>query len=283
MSLWLTFRISMKYAVCNELFTTCSFQEVCRLTAKYGFQGIEIAPFTLAEDPRKINAAQIHELKTTIQGAGLQCVGLHWLLKAPQDLHLTTSDIRIRDKSWDALKYLIELCHELEGNVMVLGSGKQRNAVNMPIGQAITLLKRGLQDLAPFAETADVTILVEALASKMTNVINTLQEAQEFISGIESPSISSMFDFHNCDDEDKPWHQLIDEHFDIIQHVHLNEEDGNYPGTGSSNFVPTFKVLKERSYSGWISLEIFHFDDPPEKILANTEQIISQIERQIIV
>ncbi len=81
--------------------------------------------------------------------------------------------------------------------------------MNMPVEQAIPVLKRGLQDVVPFAETAGVNILVEALASKMTNVINTLQEAQEFTSGIGSPSISSMFDFHNCVDEEKSWHQLV--------------------------------------------------------------------------
>lgn len=271
----------MKYAVCNELFTTCSFQEACRLTVQYGFQGIEIAPFTLAEDPRELNPAQIREIKDSIQGAGLQCVGLHWLLKAPQGLHLTIPDSQIRDKSWDVLKYLIGLCHELDGKVMVLGSGQQRNAIDMPSEQALALLKDGLQELAPFAETAGVKILIEALSSKMTNVINTLQEAQELISGIGSPSILSMFDFHNCSDEEKPWHQLIEEYFEIIQHVHLNEVDGNYPGTGKSDFVPAFKVLKERNYSGWVSLEIFHFDDPPEKILASTQQVISLIKSQL--
>ena len=78
----------MKYAVCNELFTNHSFKDVCRLTAQYGFQEIEIAPFTLAEDPRTIPSSQLRAIRAYIQDAGLQCVGLHWLLKAPQGLHL---------------------------------------------------------------------------------------------------------------------------------------------------------------------------------------------------
>jgi sugar phosphate isomerase/epimerase len=271
----------MKYAVCNELFTTGSFQDACCLTAKYGFQGIEIAPFTLAEDPRTLRPVQVREIKDTIQDAGLRCVGLHWLLKAPQGLHLTTPDEHIRKNSWDVLKYLIELCHELGGTVMVLGSGKQRNAIDMSSEQAVGLLKNGLQELAPFAEAASVKILVEALASKMTNVINTLQEAKECIFSIDSPSISSMFDFHNCGDETKPWHQLIEDYFDIIEHVHLNEADGNYPGTGKSDFVPAFKALKERHYKRWISLEIFHFEQAPETILSVTKQFLTHIEGQI--
>jgi sugar phosphate isomerase/epimerase len=271
----------MKYAVCNELFTTWSLQDACALTAQYGFQGIEIAPFTLAEDPRTLNSSKTREIKTIIQDAGLQCVGLHWLLKAPQGLHLTTPDVVTRQHSWEVFKYLIEFCHHLEGTLMVLGSGKQRNALTMSSEHALTLLKEGLQQLAPFAETAGVKILVEALSSQMTNVINTLQEAREFVSAIGSPAISSMFDFHNCDDEQEPWHQLIHEYFDIIQHVHLNEVDGNYPGTGTSDFVPAFKALTQRNYRGWVSLEIFQFDTPPAQILSTTIQTLTELENQV--
>lgn len=271
----------MKYAVCNELFTNHSFEDACRLTAQYGFQGLEIAPFTLAEDPFTLGSSQLWTIRDQIQDAGLQCVGLHWLLKAPQGLHLTTPNRQIRAKSWEVLKYLIELCHELEGKVMVLGSGKQRNALDRPPEQVIALLKEGLQELAPFAESAGVKMLIEPLPAKITNVINTLQEAKAFISEIGSPAISGIFDFHNCDDEHQSWEQLIETYFDIIQHVHLNEVDGKYPGTGTSNFVPAFKVLKERDYKEWISLEIFHFEDAPETILSATTQFLTQIEGQI--
>ena len=90
-----------------------------------------------------------------------------------------------------------------------------------------------------------------------------------------------MFDFHNCDDERQPWEQLIEAYFEIIQHVHLNEVDGKYPGAGNSDFVPAFSVLQRRHCSGWVSLEIFHFDDPPEQILASTMHTISHIERRV--
>ena len=49
---------------------------------------------------------------------------------------------------------------------MVLGSGKQRNALDRPPAQAIALLKKGLQELAPFAESAGVKILIEPLPPK---------------------------------------------------------------------------------------------------------------------
>lgn len=271
----------MKYAVCNELFRNHSFEDACRLTAQYGFQGLEIAPFTLAEDPRTLGSCQIRTIREQMQDAGLQCVGLHWLLKAPQGLHLTTPNEQIRGKSWEVLKYLIDLCHALEGKVMVLGSGRQRNALDGHPEQATVLLKKGLQALVPFAESAGVKILIEPLPARITNILNTLEEAKALITELGSPSISGIFDFHNCEDEGQSWEQLIETYFDIIEHVHLNETDGNYPGTGASNFVPAFKVLTERNYARWISLEIFHFEHTPEIILAATTQFLANMEEQI--
>jgi len=36
------------YAVCNELISDRPFPEACWLIARHGFQGIELAPHTLA-------------------------------------------------------------------------------------------------------------------------------------------------------------------------------------------------------------------------------------------
>ena len=38
----------MRYAICNELFDGWEFDDVCRLAARVGYGGLELAPFTLA-------------------------------------------------------------------------------------------------------------------------------------------------------------------------------------------------------------------------------------------
>ena len=135
----------MRTAVCNELFGELSLQESCRLTAAHGFAGIEIAPFTLAPDPTELSRARIAEIRKTIEGAGLECAGLHWLLAAPAGLHVTTDDEQVRRRSWDALKRVAALCGGLGGKVMVFGSPKQRTVAGMPAEQARDRLIAGLQ------------------------------------------------------------------------------------------------------------------------------------------
>jgi len=271
----------MKYAVCNELFGDVAFRNACRKVASYGFEGIEIAPYTLQENPRKIGSKEAKGIKRIINDSGLRFVGFHWLLRAPEGLHITTPDAPVRRKSWDFLKFLIDLCHELGGGSMVLGSGKQRTTKGISKEEALSYFGEGLKAMARLAEGSDVKVLVEVLPSRVTDVVNTLREAKELIEEVGSPAIRSMFDFHNCDDEDKPWDQLIDEYSGIIEHVHFNEIDGNYPGSGHSDFLPAFRALRDRDYKGWISLEIFHFTEPPDAILTSTRRVLLELEEKL--
>lgn len=271
----------MKYAVCNELFGDDAFGDVCRKVASYDFEGIEIAPCTLAENPWRIGSKQAKKAKKIMDDNGLQLVGFHWLLSAPQGLHLTTPETSTRKRSWDFLKFLIELCDELDGEILVLGSSKQRCTMGIPKEKALSHLEEGLNEIAPLAEDRSVKLLIEPLPSRVTDVVNTLREAKELVEQVGSPAIGGMFDFHNCEDEEKPWHQLINEYFSMIEHVHLNEIDGNYPGTGNSDFLPAFRALRERDYEGWISLEIFHFTEPPDAILTGTRRVILELEDKL--
>jgi len=271
----------MKYAVCNELFEHLSLKASCKLAAEYGFSGLELAPYTLAESPRRLVREEFSEVKTILSDFEMTFVGLHWLLNVPEGLHLTVPDASVRKISWDAMKYLVEFCGMMGGGVMVLGSGRKRNAERIPLPTAMDYLKEGLIDIAPLAEAANTKILIEPLSKTITNVINTLEEAQGLIQGIDGTAVGSIFDFHNCVHETRSWPDLIDTYTDIIHHVHFNEIDGGYPGSGGSNFMPAFKALHRNNYSGWVSLEVFNVTDPPEQVLESTAREIQKIEEHI--
>jgi sugar phosphate isomerase/epimerase len=274
----------MQAAVCNELIGDRPFAEGCRLIAQQGFQGVEVAPYTLADDPTRIPSSRLQEFRRQIADAGLCCAGLHWLLRAPAGLHLTTPDLATRRRSWECLRALVDLCAGLGGEVMVLGSGKQRDAQGHGREAARAVLVEGLAGLAPIAATASVRVLLEALPSAVTDVVNTLSEAREVIRAVGHPAVSGMFDFHNCRDETVPWDCLIARHRDLIGHVHLNETDGYHPslaprvGRARSEYRPAFRALSAGQYAGWISLEIFRAEDPPETILAETRAFLNTLQ-----
>jgi sugar phosphate isomerase/epimerase len=120
--------------------------------------------------------------------------------------------------------------------------------------------------VVPHAEERGVTILIEALPSSQCDVIQSLDEAAGLVCDINSPAVKTMFDTHNAVEEVTPHAELVDRHFDVIRHVHVNEMDGSHCGRGDYDFKPVLTVLKSRGYNGWVSLEAFNFEAGPETI-----------------
>ena len=88
----------MKFAICNETYQGWDFAKTCEHVASCGYDGIEVAPFTLKEDPRDITEAEAAEIGKIASDAGLTVTGLHWLLVKPEGLHLTTEDESVNER-----------------------------------------------------------------------------------------------------------------------------------------------------------------------------------------
>lgn len=117
----------VKFAICNEFCEDMPIGQVFKLAADTGYQGVEIAPFTIADDVRDISADQRREIKQQAADAGVEVVGLHWLLVKPEGLYVNHEDKAIRDKTAEYFRALIHCCGDLGGTKMVIGSPKQRN------------------------------------------------------------------------------------------------------------------------------------------------------------
>ena len=258
----------LRHAICNEVFENFAFADACRAILKAGYTGIEIAPFTLAEDPATLSPARRRECRDIIASEGLQFVGLHWLMVSPKGLHVTTPDADLRCRSWQHIRHLIDLCADLgPDGILVFGSPKQRATTGgLSRVDATRHFVEGLTSVAPHAGQRGVTILMEALPLGQCDVVTSLDEAVSLVRQIDHPAIRTMFDCHNAVDETEPHAALVERHYDLIRHVHVNELDGRHPGTGSYNLKPVFDVLRRRAYPGWISLEAFDFTPGAETI-----------------
>jgi D-psicose/D-tagatose/L-ribulose 3-epimerase len=260
--------IPFRHAMCNEAFKERPFLDQCRALSGAGYEGIEIAPFTLGADPLDVSAARRRELRDIMAGEGLRFVGLHWLLVTPLNLHVTTPDAALRERSWQYVWNLVDLCADLgDDGVLVFGSPEQRKTTGgATVAEATRYFTEGLAQIAPHADNCGVTVLVEALPAALANVVRTLEEAVAAIHQIGNPAIRTMFDVHNTADETEPHEKLIARYGPQIRHVHVNEMDGGCPGAGDYDFVPMFRALNGIGYKGWISLEVFDFETDPDKI-----------------
>jgi sugar phosphate isomerase/epimerase len=276
-----------RHSICNEVFEHWNFADTCKATRKIGYAGIEIAPFTLNENPNKISASERREYRSAMDGEGLEFVGLHWLMVAPKGLHVTTPDKALRERSWRHIEDLIDLCADLAGDaknkgIMVFGSPKQRCTVDGATrADATQAWRDGLAQVASHAGARGVTILVEALPSNQCDVVTTIEEAAGLVREIDHAAIRTMFDTHNAADEREPHAVVLDRYFDLVRHIHVNEMDGRHPGAGDYDFLPVLDVLRRRSYHGWVSLEVFDFSFGAERIAAESLRYLESVAGKI--
>lgn len=266
-----------RFSVCNELFGKSTFASACGAIRDIGYSGIEVAPFTLAEDPSQLSAGDRRDLRSTIKRSDLAFVGLHWLLAAPKGLHATTPDQDLRRRTWNFIGQLIDLCGDLaepaSSPVMVFGSPQQRSAVDGITPAAATrILVNELARAAPHAEKRGVQLLLEPLSKNQTDVVTTLEEAVAIVNEIRNPVVQTMFDVHNAVDETTPHSDLIKRFHPHIRHVHVNEMDGREPGAGNYDFGGLLSTLDQVNYVGWVSLEAFDFSRAGREIASRALQ-----------
>src|SRR4029453_13425918 len=117
----------MKYAICNELFENWEFGRVCQYVKSVGYDGLEVAPFTLAPRITDVTKEQRAQLRREAEGAGVQLLGLHWLLAGTEGFYLTPPAPGVRGRTAKYLGDLAEATRDLGGDLMVFGSPKQRS------------------------------------------------------------------------------------------------------------------------------------------------------------
>lgn len=128
-------------------------RDVFRFASGLGYDGVEIAPFTLAESVEELSASDRVELRRNAEKCGVEVVGLHWLLASPPGLHISHPDESVREPTAAYLRELVGCCADLGGNVMVFGSPKQRNVLpELSPEQARDLAVKTFEEVLPAAE-----------------------------------------------------------------------------------------------------------------------------------
>ncbi len=253
----------MRIALCNEVIAPMPFPQQCEYAAKLGYDGLEIAPYTLSEEPHRLGSAQLAAARAAAQDAGIAVTGLHWLLVKPAGLSISTRDDAVRRKTLDVMYALIEQCAELGGRYLVHGSPHQRRID--PGDTRAAALGRAQECFAAVAgraEKAGVLYCIEPLSSEQTPLINSLQEAATLVEAVGSRAVRSMLDCSaagRMESETLP--ALVDKWLPrgMIAHVQVNDRNRRGPGQGEQKFAPLFAALTRHGYAGDIAVEPFDY------------------------
>lgn len=257
----------MKFALCNEVLQPLPFVRQCELAAALGYDGLEVAPFTLAPDPTELGDAEIEAFRRTAQDHGLRIFGLHWLLVAPAGLSIVADDAALRQRTKQVMVRLVEICAALGGSYLVHGSPKQRS---VPPGstreQAWERARECLSGAAAAASRCGVAYCLEPLSPRETDLFNTVAETARMVEEIGQPALRTMIDCSAAGQaEALPVHELMARWMPrgVIGHVQVNDPNRRGPGQGAMDFGPILRVLRameeQGHFPGIVGVEPFDY------------------------
>jgi sugar phosphate isomerase/epimerase len=263
-----------------------AFHQVANRTKALGFDGIELVAPLLGPDPLLIPKGTRQEMKAFLEDTDLKMAGFHWaMMGATLPVHLTDPNRVENNATW--LAGIAELCRDLGGGIVVVGSPNQRNLsaqldITYPAAfdAAAASLRKAAERVGP-----GVTFAVEQLAQVETDFLTTMAEAARLVDAVGSEGVKLVWDYKALLHKGltPPQASLaIGRYSTRIVHVHLNDADRGGPRPDGSSLFPVLTALKEIGYEGFGSIEVFNGQTVP---LEETARIgldyINSVARQI--
>ena len=130
--------ISWHNSNCEEFFSYCATNEC---------NAVELAINKIWPEPTEVDKRQINSLTRNLMKFNLKMLGFHSLLYNRNDLNFFKGVDGFK-KTNDYLLRLAELCNNMGGQFMVLGSPKNRMRGDLPLKEAWSAAIRGFEELA---------------------------------------------------------------------------------------------------------------------------------------
>lgn len=267
----------MKFGICNEIFKDWEIEKGLQFAKETGYDAIEIAPFTLANYVTEISAETRQRIRDYAASIDLEISAVHWVLVQAEGMYMTHTDPAIREKTAQYFCDLVDFCGDLGGKAIVVGSPKQRNLLpGVSLEQATDWAKEVFAPSISRAADRDVVVCLEPLAPSETDFINTAEEAIQFTRQFNSPNFKIILDVKAMCSMGKPIPQIIKESAGEFAYFHANDENLKGPGFGDIDFKPIAAALKEVNYDGYVSVEVFKFEEGPEVIATKSLEYLKQ-------
>jgi len=268
----------MQFAICNEIFKDWKLEDAMACASKAGYDAIEIAPFTIDNYVTDIPAEQRQNIREAAARANLSISGIHWVLAQAEGMYLNHPDKAVRERTAKYFCDLVDFCGDIGGHIIVVGSPKQRNIMDgVSPEQASEWALKTFERSVRRALERGLTICLEPLAPAETNFINTAAEAIRFVRHFHSPSFKIILDVKAMCSESKPIPQIIAESWPHFAYFHANDKNLKGPGFGDVDFKPIAAALKKVNYQGYVSVEVFNFDEGPEAIATRSIDYLKKV------
>ena len=219
--------------------------------AAMGFEVFEVA----CEDPDSIDASALQTLLSIRKLQPIVC----GVFDADRDL--SSADADTRENAKEYVRWCIDTAYQI-GSPLVCGPMYAATGKAHPSTEAEMRTQRqrsidSMKELAGYANDTGIKLAIECINRFETDLINTTQQALDYIAEIGSPTVGLHLDTFHMNIEEKDSAAAIRLAGDRLFHVHASENDRGIPGTGHVNWQSIFAALKDIHYTGAVVIEAF--------------------------
>lgn len=230
-------------------FGCCCSIEQAEIAHTAGFDYLECTVVSLLPEANEAMFAPVLE---KYQAAPLPVLACNVFL--PGDLKIVGPDVdQLRVQRY--VRTALRRVRLIGANVVVFGSGGARR---VPDGFARAAAEDQLVDflrlVADAATLHGLTVVIEPLNRKESNIVNSVDEGVALARRVNQPSIQVLADFYHMDEEQESLQHLV-EYKDWLKHIHVADTGRRAPGTGQYPYPEFVDLLHQANYDGLVSIE----------------------------
>ena len=264
----------MKFSCCIEMiFTEYPFIERFRKAKESGFEFVEFWNW----DNKDIGAIKGELKKNGLKLAAFQ--GNHKGRMINNEDH---------EMYFQGVMQGLEIAKELDSlNIFVMSDILQEDRSVLPLDRPISEDEKRnntillLKKLAPFAEKAGVTLVIEPLNTyvdhKGYSLFNT-KPAVELLNEVGSQNVKLLFDAYHMQIMEGNISDNIQNYYKYFGHFHIADVPGRgQPGTGELNYVHVLQTLKNTGYDRVVGWEFSPIGADSKTVVRNTFDLFSSL------
>ena len=247
--------------------------KAAKLVGDAGFDALKVSPWI----PRNLTRIGIKRLKASLKSNNLAFAG--FLAIYPPELILASPSLPLRKRSISYTMQLIELADNLDGRVLVWGSGRSRDILRtVPYERGYGWLVELLKASCSLADERNIKIAIEPLNRYESTIIHNMKEALSLAKSVNRKSVGVVYDTFHVNLEENSFIDPILAAGKRLVEVHISDCNRRIPGRGHIDFMPIFSTLKKVGYNGYVTLEAVLPSDPTQDLVAARKYLQKMID-----
>ena len=252
----------------NEHFRRYSLDFFLDSMVKLGIENIELwaaSPHLYIED---VTYSEVGRIRKEIERRQLQLICV-----TPEQciypVNIAAREPNVRERSIHYFLKSIEVTSELGANMLQIIPGK--GYFDEPVEEAWKRSRESLETIAKKAESLDITVVLEALELKESNLITNVSELKRMLNEVGSSHLQAVIDTCPMAAAGETFADCFRELGKDLRHIHFVDSSHLAPGDGTLPLSQYLEEISRHNYNGYLTLEIVssRYISDPVKPLEN--------------